>query len=443
MKIHLGEDAMRRGVCFVFTLFVLTTACLVVTSAFSKSKQSEKSPIKTWIQRIKKNPNDVQALTGIGEACFGAKRYDISRKCFLRAFRVSPNDALTLYYLGRLLELQNKKTAALKMYAKYQSATGSPFQEKMEERYLLIRREAMKEEMQKLLDNEKAIGAEQMSPQAVAVLPFTVQDANPQIAPLGKGLAEMLITDLSQIKNLSLVERIRVQSLFDEMAMGQTGMVEVSQAAKFGKLLSAGRIVRGDLSLSKKNQVRMEAVYVNAVQNQESKPVTVADAFNNLFRVEKDLAFKVLNKMGIDPTPQERERILKVPTKNLQAFIAYCNGLDLEDKGQFQKAASQYQKAIQLDPNYSMAKQKLRVDQILVRASGGKFKKEAIPASRSERMARPMFDKEILMSDRLRSIQTNIGSNFIMGKDVRKPSQEIDAATPELPGPPDMPDVLP
>lgn len=187
----------------------------------------------------------------------------------------------------------------------------------------------------------------------------------------------------------------------------------------------------------------MEAVYLNAVQNQASNPVSAADAFSNLFRVEKDLAFKILNKMNIDPTPQEKERILKVPTKNLQAFIAYCNGLDLDDRGEFQKAGGQYQKALQFDPNYNMAKQKLRVDQILVKAGGEGVKKGAGPSMRAERLGRPLFDQQTLMTDRLRSIQNNIGSNFVLGKDVRKPSQEIDAASQELPGPPDMPNVLP
>jgi tetratricopeptide (TPR) repeat protein len=432
---------MRRGVGFSVLLSTLTVFCLA--SGFSKSGQTESSPIQTWVQRIKKNPNDVQALQGLGEVCFGVKRYDISRKCFLRAFKVNPNDAKTLYFLGRLQEVQGQLPAALKMYAKYESATRSPFREKMEERYLLVRREAMKEEMQKLLENEKAAGAEKMSPNAVAVLPFTVQEADARIAPLGKGLAEMLITDLSQIKSLRLLERIRVQSLFDEMKLGQTGMVDESSAAKFGKLLSAGRIVRGDLSVNQKNRLRMEAVYLNAVQNQASNPMSAADAISNLFRVEKDLAFKILNKMNIDPTPQEKERIMKVPTKNLQAFIAYCNGLDMDDKGEFQKAAGQYQKALQLDPNYNMAKQKLRVDQILVNAGGEGYKKETGPSRGSERLGRPLFDQQTLMTDRLRSIQNNIGSNFVLGKDVRKPSQEIDAASPELPGPPDMPNVVP
>jgi tetratricopeptide (TPR) repeat protein len=242
------------------------------------------------------------------------------------------------------------------------------------------------------------------------------------------------------------VERIRVQSLFDEMELGQTGLVEESKAAQFGKLLSAGRVVRGDLSMAQKDKVRMDAMTMNAVQNQVSKPVSVTDAFNNLFRVEKNLAFKVLNLMGVDPTPQERQRILRVPTKNLQAFIAYCNGLDLEDRGEYKKASAQYQKALQLDPNYSTAKAKLRTSEILARAGEGIMRMETTPSMRSDRLGRPLFDQQTLMNDRLRNVQSNIGSNFMLGKDVRKsiqenPEGEAVISIGDLPLPPDVPIV--
>jgi tetratricopeptide (TPR) repeat protein len=439
---------MRRGVCFDLKIMALIISCLLVSPVFSQSKASENGSIKSWVQKLKKNPNDIQAWNELGKMSFQAKRYDIAHKCLLRAQKINPQNAQTLYYLGQVLEAKEKKADALKVYAKFSGADAGPFRGQMEERYQVLKREVLKEEMFQLLENENAIGAAKMSPQAVAVLPFSVQGAEPQLEPLGKGLAEMLITDLSQIQSLKLVERIRVQSLFDEMELGQTGLVDESNAAKFGKLLSAGRVVRGDLSMAQKDKVRMDAVTLNAVQNQVSKPVSVTDAFNNLFRVEKDLAFKVLNLMGVVPTPQEKQRILRVPTRNLQAFMAYCNGLDLEDRGEYKKASVQYQKALQLDPNYSTAKAKLRTCDILARAGDGGLKMETSPSVRSDRLSRPLFDQQTLMNDRLKNVQTNIGSNFILGKDVRKPTQEASetggmTGMDDLPAPPSPPQVIP
>jgi tetratricopeptide (TPR) repeat protein len=439
---------MRRKADLHVRLTALFFSFLLIVPVFSQSTTSENGSMKLLIQKLKENPNDVQSWNELGSMCIQAKRLDAARKCLLRAEKLSPNNDQMLFFKGQLLEAQEKKADALKAYSKYTAADAGPFRERMEERFQVLKREVMKEEMLQLLENEKTIGASGVSSQAVAVLPFSVQGTEPQLMPLGKGLAEMLITDLSQIQRLKLVERIRVQSLFDEMELGQTGLLDESTTSKFGKMLSAGNVVRGDLTMAQKDKVRMDAVTMNAVQNQVSKPVSVTDAFNNLFRVEKDLAFKVLNLMGIDPTPQEKQRILRVPTKNIQAFIAYCNGLDLEDRGEFKKAAVQYQKALQLDPNYSTAKAKLHTSEILARAGEGGYKTETFPSPGADRLGRPLFDQQTLVNDRMRNVQNNIGSNFMLGKDVRKSTQEA-AGTDEslfvqdLPLPPAPPTVQP
>jgi TolB-like protein len=281
----------------------------------------------------------------------------------------------------------------------------------------------------------------------VAVLPFTVPEGQSAYGPLAKGLAEMVMTDLSQIKDLKTVERIRVQALVDEMNLGQTGLIEPSSAARFGKLLSAGRVVRGDLSMGTKNKIKLDAVTLDAIRNKTTSPVTVADVFERLFRIEKELVFKVLNQLDIDPTPQERQRIMMVPTRNLQAFMAYCSGLDLEDKGAFEQAVAQYQKALDLDPDFSLAKEKMKVSRILARFNV-QVKKSGSIASRSEGREVFGFDREILLSNRLHTIRANIGSKFFLGKDVRKPYQEmseteIPTGGENLPLPPAPPQPVP
>jgi hypothetical protein len=204
-------------------------------------------------------------------------------------------------------------------------------------------------------------------------------------------------------------------------------------------------------------KMRMEAVTLRTSDAEATRPVTLTDAFKNLFKLEKDMAFKVLNRLGVDPSPAERSRILTVPTKNLQAFIAYCNGLDLEDKGQFQKAAAQYQKALQMDPQYKPAQQKLRSASILARATETGWRPSDSRPRAADRLVQPLINPESLMRDRLNTVQTNIGSNFIIGKDIRKageipavditpppePPPEPPPVIPDLPQPPALPTIIP
>jgi len=437
-------DVMRRGVRVLVICLVTVLSLVPAARAQSDAASGTAGAVQTWVARIRKNPGDVEALKGLGEACYKAGKYSIANKCLQRALKLTPDDPLCLYYLGMMLERQDLRGDALKLYSRYTASQAGPFRDKVEERFVVLQRESWTEEARSLAEQETAIGAETASPGTIAVLPFTVQSDDPQMKPVGKGLAEMLITDLSQIRSLKLVERVRVQSLFDEIKLGQTGLVRESEAARFGRMLSAGRVVRGGLAVDPGRKMRLEAVTLKTSEGAASKPVALTDAFTNLLLAEKDLAFKVLDRLGVDPTPAERRSILTVPTKNLQAFIAYCNGLDLEDKGQFQKAAGQYQSALDLDPQFQSARQKLRSSRILAQAYQGGRLKGGRSSAASDRLTRPLFNTEALLNDRLNTVQSNLESNFILGKDVRKAGEATSIeSSSDLPLPPDLPNVLP
>lgn len=387
------------------------------------AQQSSKS-LDSWIKALKQNPNDITALEGLGEACCASGRFDTAVKVFEKVLRQNPSYARAVFYLGQVLEKQGQKTRALEIYSRFKNLEKGDFRDNSEERYIILKRQLTIEDVKKIFKQEQSIGSGKISDQAVAVLPFSVPKGESAYESLGKGIAEMVITDLSQIHSLKPVERIRTQALLDEMELGQTGMIESSGMARFGRFLSAGRVVKGELSVGEDKKVRIDATTLDAIRNKTASPVQVADNFDRLFRVEKNLVFKILGQMAIDPTPQERQRIMRVPTQNLQAFIAYCNGLDLEDRGAFSKAAVQYQKAIDLDPEYTQAREKMKISNVLAK-SDEDMRQSVLNSEASN------FSQETLILQRLNMGRANLGSNFYLGKDVRKPIQELWG--PEIP----------
>ncbi|MDQ8159038.1 MAG: CsgG/HfaB family protein, partial [Gemmatimonadota bacterium] len=94
------------------------------------------------------------------------------------------------------------------------------------------------------LATSAATAAAQTAPSSrptVAVLYFTngAISNNADYAPLSKGLAEMMITELSANTNIRVVERDRLQALLEEQNLGASGRVEKETAAKLGKTLGA------------------------------------------------------------------------------------------------------------------------------------------------------------------------------------------------------------
>src|SRR5690606_20054840 len=85
-------------------------------------------------------------------------------------------------------------------------------------------------------------------PATVAIFPFLVQMRDSTFRPLGRAMAEMLVTDLSQTDRLRVLERLRVQALADEMSLVEEGLIDPATAARGGRMLGAARVVQGSIA---------------------------------------------------------------------------------------------------------------------------------------------------------------------------------------------------
>jgi TolB-like protein len=302
----------------------------------------------------------------------------------------------------------------------------------------------------------------------VAVMPLKYLGDDARFAPLGKGLSEMLMTDLSQVPGLKPVERIRVQALMDEINLGQTGLIDESSAAKFGKMVGAGKMIHGDFNISG-NSLNLDVTYADMIKDRFSDPITLRDAVRQMFLLQKDMAFKIIGEMGVELTPEERAAIQRIPTNNLQAFMAYSMGLEMEDRGQYDKAATYFEQAVTLDPAFDLANRKVEESRTLVAATQPLVPRSGInidtrtPESAqrptdhaAQADAQPVvrqqepgtarqFSQQEMLANRLQTVNQNMGSVLIPGTDSRKPTEEAAVADSEpiledLPLPPDMPD---
>jgi len=83
----------------------------------------------------------------------------------------------------------------------------------------------------------------------IGVLYFDYAGKNAELAPLSKGLAQMLISDLAAVDTVRVVERERLQAVLDEQRLGESwkksGKIDNRTAARIGKLLGARYLVLG------------------------------------------------------------------------------------------------------------------------------------------------------------------------------------------------------
>ncbi|MBL7075551.1 VWA domain-containing protein [candidate division KSB1 bacterium] len=92
----------------------------------------------------------------------------------------------------------------------------------------------------------------------VAVLNFKINHATDELDYLGEGIAEMIITDISGVSGINVVERERLGKALEELELGQTGLIEDNQALSVGEMIGADLLILGSLTTGGK-KVRLDA----------------------------------------------------------------------------------------------------------------------------------------------------------------------------------------
>lgn len=415
---------MRKSMLFIALGGVFTFVSSCATVKYQQDINRYRDEIARLETRLKANPNDFEALRELGVIHFETAQYTTTQPILQKALAQNPDDPKTTFYLGLTHEFQNNVNDALQLYAKFPDVTRlSPYRGLMEGRYVRLSRQFVSTEIRALIQNEQQLTLERIAPKTIAVFPLNYQGRDRRYVALGKGLAEMITIDLGQVRELTLLERLRLQTLIDEMERTQGVMFDRESAPRFGKLLRAGRIVAGSFDVLSGNQLQVDLLSWNVANQNYPDAVTERDALSNLFRLEKEIVFNVLSEMDIQLTQEERENIQRVPTQNLQAFLAYCRGLEQEDAGNFQNAAKAYQVAFKLDPAFRPAQIKSEAAQSFLQA--GATRVEVLDQlARIERAESVTTDSQDLVNSRLNNLSNSVGSNFVPGQDSRKPGEE-------------------
>lgn len=305
-------------------------------------------------------PGDVSVLTQLGIAYFDAKDYGHARDVLKSAIALQSRAFTAAVYLGLAYEQLGELDSARASYT--QAAAMSPSSDQraeLNDRLSLLTRKELQQDARDALSQEAVLSTTPPTANTIAVFPFRYRGANEELRPLERGLSHLIVTDLSKVSQLRLLERERVQALIDEMKLADSGRVEPSTGARSGRMLRAARVVQGSLQdQPQQDRLRLDANVVDATNSSVTATGNATDRLQQLFEVEKQVVFQLLDRMRINLTPAERRAISERPTADLQAFLAFSRGLEAEDRGDFAGAAEQFNAAVARDPNFRSARER-------------------------------------------------------------------------------------
>ena len=228
---------------------------------------------------------------------------------------------------------------------------------------------ADREWAKKAVAEEKSLSAP-AGKNTVAVLYFRNGTGDPSLDPMRKGIPLLLITDLSGVPGLSVVERTRLQALTEETSLGASGLVEAGTAPRVGKLLGARWLVGGEIGREKPTRIDLASNVADVHAGTTTGKTSAGGEIEQLFEVEKDLLFGVLKLLDVNVTPEEEQRLRKPCSKSVTALSALFLGVDAGDHGDLDKAEGYYRKALQVNPGVCIASDAIKEIETVRAASG-------------------------------------------------------------------------
>jgi TolB-like protein len=201
------------------------------------------------------------------------------------------------------------------------------------------------------------LGATAATPPAkktVAILYFDNHTGSSENDPLGKGIASMMISDLSAVQEIQLVERERMQDLVKEIDMQRTKYFDSTTAVKTGKMLGAEYVVVGAFA-TVDPQMRIDTRVVRVATGEIVKTAQVTGDQDKFFDLEQDLANKLIDGLGIALSPEDQQKLLAQQKANkvdaLATVRASSNAFMLYDRKDYEGAVKAMGPAVQKSPN--------------------------------------------------------------------------------------------
>ncbi|MGH7518764.1 MAG: protein kinase domain-containing protein [Gemmatimonadales bacterium] len=182
---------------------------------------------------------------------------------------------------------------------------------------------------------------------SIAVLPFTNLSAEPENEFFTDGVTEDVIAQLSKIRALKVISRTSAMQ-FKSRAQS---LREIGAALNVAALLE-GSVRRAG------SRVRIVAQLIDAESDEHLWTETYDRQLTDIFAIQTDVALQIAAALEAELSPDERTRIRKEPTRDVDAYQLYLFGRNCINRWtdeSIHQGIKLLEQAVAIDPNYAMA----------------------------------------------------------------------------------------
>lgn len=199
------------------------------------------------------------------------------------------------------------------------------------------------------LDQSLSSGEQSTARPSIAVLPFDNRSNQQSDEYFVEGIHDDLLTNLAQIGSLKVISRTSVTRYKETLKSIPEIASELDvETVLEGAVQRSGETVRINVQLIRASTD--EHLWAEIFDRQLTA--------ENLFAIQSEISEKIAAALKTTLSPDELEAISGKPTENLEAYEAYLSGRQLlsrRNNEELKAAREQFERAIELDPQFAQA----------------------------------------------------------------------------------------
>src|SRR6185295_18022133 len=179
-------------------------------------------------------------------------------------------------------------------------------------------------------------------PPTVAVSYFDNNTGQAEMAPLAKGLADMLITDLAAVPGIQIVEREKLNQALAELQLSRSRFIDPATAQKLGRGLAARYLLTGGYTMAN-TAFRIDARVFNVETGAVLASRSVEGKREAFFDLEAELVAFLAGALQVKVAGAAAPS-KAAGTRSFDAWSQYSAGLDAQDNGDAERAKEMFEK---------------------------------------------------------------------------------------------------
>jgi tetratricopeptide (TPR) repeat protein len=347
-KMRVSTDRFLR---FLMAVTFFLGGCSAAIRGDAKLAAGDtQGAIGPYERYLEKHPDDARVASRLGFAYLQTGRPAAAVGTLEAAQALQPGDPYTLLYLGLAYLHQDRLDRAIVTWQAYRNRQQPLLEKEIRRQLTLLLMVRSRRAARAALAAEAARAIPKAAPGSIAVCPYADRSPDSRLGAFSRALAAMVISDLSTIEALTVVERVQLQALLQEVQLGQTGVVAAESAPRVGRLLGAENVVTGSLALGS-----ITAVTAMIGKNEGTAAATVTEG--RFFELSGRIASRVAELAGVTLAPEAQEALGAQHTSVYDAMLRYGEGLAELDAGNWAGAANLFAQAAALDPAFRLARE--------------------------------------------------------------------------------------